>query len=72
MDFARGDGAHGDFVRDLIPDVIDRAGRWYWWGCWYYWTGRLGVTPDERTEAAKACAAAAVHGHRVTMSQSSH
>ena len=30
-----------------------------WWCC-YYWTGRLGVTADERTDAAKACT-----GHRI-------
>ena len=67
MDFASGDGAHRDFVRDLVSDVVDRARR----GCHYFWTGRLGVAPDERTEAAKACAAAAVHRHRVTASRSS-
>jgi hypothetical protein len=67
VDFASGDGAHGDFVRDLVSDVVDCAGR----GCRYFWTGRLGVAPDERTEAAKACAAAAVHRHRVTVSRPS-
>jgi hypothetical protein len=67
VDFASGDGAHGDFVRDLVSDVVDRARR----RCCYFGTGRLGVTPDERTEAAKACAAAAVHRHRVTLSPSS-
>jgi hypothetical protein len=51
VDIASGDRAHGDFMHDSVSDVIDRAGR----RCCYFWTGRLGVTPDECTEAAKAC-----------------
>lgn len=39
------------FVRYLVSGAIDGAGRRW---CCCYRTGRLGVTPDERTEAAKA------------------
>ena len=51
VDFANGDSVHGDFVRYLVSGAIDGAGRRW---CCCYRTGRLGVTPDERTEAAKA------------------